>query len=408
MMLDTTSFKMLQNILLEMYGVSFQYFESPEVNLTMLDMGIRSELSHSDQLYEKLQRAISGMTFGEIRVLLDNFHLHTILFPAHPEQNGFYAIGPFLVSQGTSFFSSLCKNNQLMIDSANLELLMQRVPTHFSRAGALIITKNILRSAGGIENPKIEEVDLSSDFSELSLREDINVRAERIEQVWVHERHILQYIQQGNESKALQEGSFFLNANIEQRLEDRIFSMRTLLYSVNTLFCRAAHDINVHPLFCDELSTRFARKLENSITVNQLNGLYTEMIHEYCELCRDQNTIGYSANIRKVMHYVQMNINQNLTPASIAENIGFSPSYLSRHFKAEAGITLNQYINRQRIIVARRLLKHTSMPIREVAEHCGISDWNYFTKIFRNEVGCTPTQFRKEKQSALKSLQQNQ
>lgn len=292
MMLDTTSFKMLQNILLEMYGVSFQYFESPEVNLTMLDMGIRSELSHSDQLYEKLRRAISGMTFGEIRVLLDNFHLHTILFPAHPEQNGFYAIGPFLVSQGTSFFSSLCKNNQLMIDSANLELLMQRVPTHFSRAGALIIAKNILRSSGGIENPKIEEVDLSSDFSELSLREDINVRAERIEQVWVHERHILQYIQQGNESKALQEGSFFLNANMEQRLEDRIFSMRTLLYSVNTLFCRAAHDINVHPLFCDELSTRFARKLENSITVNQLNSLYMEMIHDYCELCRNQNTIG--------------------------------------------------------------------------------------------------------------------
>lgn len=108
------------------------------------------------------------------------------------------------------------------------------------------------------------------------------------------------------------------------------------------------------------------------------------------------------------MHYVQMNINQNLAPASIAESIGFSSSYLSRHFKAEAGITLNQYINRQRIIVARRLLKHTSMPIREVAEHCGISDWNYFTKIFRNEVGCTPTQFRKGKQSALKSLQQNQ
>ena len=103
------------------------------------------------------------------------------------------------------------------------------------------------------------------------------------------------------------------------------------------------------------------------------------------------------------MHYVQMNILQNLTPSSIAQNVGFSSSHLSRRFKMETGVTLNQYINQQRIIVARRLLKHTSMPIREVAEHCGVSDWNYFTKIFRNEVGCTPTEFRKGEQSDLKN-----
>ena len=103
------------------------------------------------------------------------------------------------------------------------------------------------------------------------------------------------------------------------------------------------------------------------------------------------------------MHYVQMNIRQNLTPSSIAQNVGFSSSHLSRRFKMETGVTLNQYINQQHIIVARRLLKHTFMPIREVAEHCGVSDWNYFTKIFRNEVGCTPTEFRKGEQSDLKN-----
>lgn len=361
----------------------------------MLDMGIRAELSQSEQLYKRLRRAISGMTFGEIRVLRDSFQLDTILFPAQPEQGGFYAIGPFLVSEGTP----LCKN-----DPADLEHLMQRVPTQFSRTNALIVARNILRFSAGVEAPRIEEMNLSTESSKISLREDVNVRAERIEQIWVHERHILKYIQQGNESKAVQEGSFFLNSNMEQRLEDRVFSMRTLLYSANTLFCRAAHDMNIHPLFCDEVSTRFARKLESCISVHQLSSVYMEMIHDYCELCRDKSALGYSANTRKAMNYVQMNINQSLTPNSIAQNVGFSLSYLSRRFKEETGITLSQYINQQRVIVARRLLKYTSMPIREVAEHCGVFDWNYFTKIFRDEVGCTPTQFRKGEQSDLKNL----
>ncbi len=391
-MLDNSSFELLKNILFETYGVCFKYFDYANYNLKDLDLEIRYKLSNSNELYEKLNNTIKILEFGKIYVLLDNFHLYTILFVADENKKGFYEIGPFMMEKGALLYEQICKNNHLNIDPSGLELLMQDIPNSFSKDNGIIIAKNVLN----IKEPILEDINLFDYAPVISFKEDINIKAQRIEQFWVHERHILKYIQQGNENKALEEGKFFLDSKMENRLENRFYSMRTLLYSVNTLFCRAAHEINVHPLFCDEISTNFAKKLESSISISQLSELYKEMIHEYCELCKNQSALGISSNVRKVMHYVQMNINQCLTPNSIAKNVGFSSAYLSRLFKEELGITLNQYINNQRMIVAKRLLRFTSMPIKEVAEHCGISDWNYFTKIFKDEVGVTPSLYRKD------------
>lgn len=36
------------------------------------------------------------------------------------------------------------------------------------------------------------------------------------------------------------------------------------------------------------------------------------------------------------------------------------------------------------------------MTVREISSYVGIPDWNYFTKVFRKEKGCTPSQYRKK------------
>ncbi|MDE6898243.1 MAG: helix-turn-helix transcriptional regulator, partial [Lawsonibacter sp.] len=53
-------------------------------------------------------------------------------------------------------------------------------------------------------------------------------------------------------------------------------------------------------------------------------------------------------------------------------------------------------IAQRRINAAKRLLLQSNMPISAVAEEVGISDYNYFSKVFRSMTGTTPSAFRKE------------
>ena len=80
---------------------------------------------------------------------------------------------------------------------------------------------------------------------------------------------------------------------------------------------------------------------------------------------------------------------------SIAQAVNFSPSYVSRRFKEEVGVSLMTYISEQRIQTAKRLLSTTEMSVREVASYVGIPDWNYFTKLFKKSAGCTPSEYHK-------------
>lgn len=60
------------------------------------------------------------------------------------------------------------------------------------------------------------------------------------------------------------------------------------------------------------------------------------------------------------------------------------------------GATLTDYINKQRIDAALKLLNTGDMQVQDIAYYVGISDVNYFTKLFKKQVGYTPSGYRKK------------
>ena len=77
-------------------------------------------------------------------------------------------------------------------------------------------------------------------------------------------------------------------------------------------------------------------------------------------------------------------------------------SYLSALFKKETGVTLTEYINQKRMKQAARLLTSTKLQIQTISQYCGISDVNYFSKLFKKYAGKTPNEFRKEARPGIK------
>ena len=95
------------------------------------------------------------------------------------------------------------------------------------------------------------------------------------------------------------------------------------------------------------------------------------------------------------MEWLQLNFDTTLSVADIAEKFGYHPSYLTSVFKRCSGCTITEYINRQRIQVAKNLLTSTpKLTLAEIAGQVGIGDEKYFMRLFKRYEGITATAYR--------------
>ena len=99
-----------------------------------------------------------------------------------------------------------------------------------------------------------------------------------------------------------------------------------------------------------------------------------------------------------VCSYIDRHYREPITVDSIADLLFFSPSYMSRVFKKETGMTVKTYINMRRVTHAKNLIMQ-GLPITSVYIECGFSDYSTFYRAFSKYVGMSPDEFKKNKNS---------
>jgi signal transduction histidine kinase/CheY-like chemotaxis protein len=99
--------------------------------------------------------------------------------------------------------------------------------------------------------------------------------------------------------------------------------------------------------------------------------------------------------VRKAMAYVHERYMEPISRADIAEYVGISSDHLTRSFRQETGLTVVAYLNRYRVNQAKTLLRESNRTVTEIARAVGFSDSNYFSRVFRQEVGTSPSAYRR-------------
>jgi CheY-like chemotaxis protein len=96
---------------------------------------------------------------------------------------------------------------------------------------------------------------------------------------------------------------------------------------------------------------------------------------------------------RKAMAYIHEHYAQPISREDIARYVSISDEYLSNCFRQEMGVTLVAYINRFRIKKAKELLQRGDKSITEVALDVGFSSQPYFSRMFRQQAGISPSAY---------------
>lgn len=85
----------------------------------------------------------------------------------------------------------------------------------------------------------------------------------------------------------------------------------------------------------------------------------------------------------------------NRQPSYYASLLNISTVYLNEVVKGVTGMSATSYIKNEVVLQAKRLLVHTDLAVKEISESLGIDDYAYFSRLFTQETGISPTLFRK-------------
>lgn len=114
-------------------------------------------------------------------------------------------------------------------------------------------------------------------------------------------------------------------------------------------------------------------------------------------------TLNESDSAQRLEMYIANHYAQPLSLDSIAGALNMSISRLCALAAGIApGMTVMRLLTARRMAAAQSLLLNSDSPIREVASRVGIPDYNYFTKVFKKEVGQTPSAWRKQQAGDLR------
>lgn len=97
----------------------------------------------------------------------------------------------------------------------------------------------------------------------------------------------------------------------------------------------------------------------------------------------------------KIDNYIAEHITENITVDDFCRELHTSRVELYDIFHRLFKTSPAQYLKETRLKHAKKLLTTTKMPVSKIAQNCGFSDYNYFSKVFKKQFGISATMYRK-------------
>jgi AraC family transcriptional regulator len=135
----------------------------------------------------------------------------------------------------------------------------------------------------------------------------------------------------------------------------------------------------------------FLDSVEQAIAVTLVNGHAVR--HRPVQVYR--GGLG-SARLRRIKELVHAKMEEDLSLDEMAQSVGLSTAHFARMFRKSMGETPHQFVLRQKLERAKRMLRAPDARVLDVALACGFKTQQHFAKVFRDVCGASPTEYRQD------------
>lgn len=136
-------------------------------------------------------------------------------------------------------------------------------------------------------------------------------------------------------------------------------------------------------------------KLSSARTLRDVTDLVLRKLMQISQNRQNEpETVVKEPRLQVIQQYIDQHLSENITSIDIAHYLFLNPSYFSRYFKRLTGINFTDYINQHKMKIAAKMLKTSSQTLESIAMELGYSDRTYFSKVFKKNIGMTPSEHK--------------
>lgn len=176
---------------------------------------------------------------------------------------------------------------------------------------------------------------------------------------------------------------------------DALRQLKNTFIVTATLVSRAAirggTDINV----ALSLSDAYIQKCELLSSVESIENLQYHMIFDYTERV-EKIRLGKTPTklLTDIANYVQKHLTEPVDIDALSKAMFVSRTHLAVKFKKETGMTLTDFVLKEKVEEGKRLLSYTDKPISAIAAYLGFSSQSHFANVFRKYANSSPNEYR--------------
>lgn len=209
------------------------------------------------------------------------------------------------------------------------------------------------------------------------------------------ERKLLKHITDGNLEEVIKflkyttfDGELGINSKNPLR------NLKNIFISYTSIVSRAAIEKGLAWEVSLTLTDFYFEAVEELNTIKDINELFLKMILDYTEHVNKVKMYNYSSAILKCQKYIFEHLYEKISLSILADYSSMNPCYLSHLFKKEVGVSISDYMQKERIEESKKLILSGKKSLVDIYVPLGFIDQSHFSKTFKKFVGITPKEYK--------------
>ena len=247
---------------------------------------------------------------------------------------------------------------------------------------------------------KVSEIETNVDSSDMMIYEIQNTTEEKQHLAYRDESRWAAQIENGT----LEENENLMTPENLEKLEkigplassNSLKQFEYLAVTSTVLASRAAIRGGVDAYEAYRLSEVFLQRISKCTNTMEMLQIHSQVAVEFSkQVSLAKENRGHDC-VEQCKDYIARYRTKKFSLEDVAEAVGKNPSYLSRVFSEQTGITMQEYALNIRLEAAANILCYSNEGIGDIAEYLNFSSQSYFGECFKKRYGVTPASYRKQ------------